>query len=239
VASGDPFASCLVIGAHADDCEFACGGTVAKWTATGTTARLCVLTDGSRGSHDPLRDRDELVRTRREEQRCGAAALGVSDVDFLEFVDGELRESEEAIEAVVRIIRGSRPDVVLAHDPWRRYMLHPDHRAAGEIACKAVFRAAEPRFYVALAAEQLLPFRPRELWLFSADEPNHVEDTSASHERKVNAVLEHHSQYWSFRIDPEDAATRTAFEEEFSARAAAIGAGAGYAFGEEFRRIVL
>ena len=47
-----PFASVLVLTAHPDDCDLACGGTVAKWAADGAEVSLLVLTDGSKGSHD-------------------------------------------------------------------------------------------------------------------------------------------------------------------------------------------
>src|SRR5581483_11544709 len=107
---------------------------------------------------------------------------------------GELVRTDGAVAAVAREIRRIRPDVVLTHDPWRRYMLHPDHRAAGEIACDAVYRAGEPRFYRELA-DELPRWKPRELWLFTAEEPNHVEDISATYDTKVRAMLSYRSQF--------------------------------------------
>jgi LmbE family N-acetylglucosaminyl deacetylase len=236
----DGFANCLIAIAHADDCDFSCSGTAAKWAAAGTLVSLVVLTDGSKGSHDLSLPDELLIAAREAEQREAAGILGFGDVSFLRYVDGELSRTDEAVAAVAREIRRSRPEVVLTHDPWRRYMLHPDHRAAGEIVCDAVYRAGEPRFYPELAGDGLPRWKPRELWLFSAEEPNHVEDISDWFERKVQAMLSYKSQFaTALRIREGDDGERIAFEEWFGRRFAAIGERNGFGYGEEFRRIRL
>src|SRR5205807_1321151 len=124
----------LAVGAHPDDVEFGCGGTVAKWAASGTEIVHLVCTDGSKGSWDPAQPLDELVARRRDEQRAASRALGGSgDVVFLDHRDGELRAGTAERREVAYWIRRTHPDVVLGHDPWRRYRLHPDHRHAGFI----------------------------------------------------------------------------------------------------------
>jgi LmbE family N-acetylglucosaminyl deacetylase len=232
-----PFGACLIVIAHPDDCDFSCSGTAAKWAAGGTVVNLAVLTDGSKGSHDLSIPDEDLVRTREAEQRDAARLLGFSGVDFLRYPDGELAHSEETIEAVVRMIRRTKPDVVVTHDPWRRYMLHPDHRSAGHIACDAVYRAGEPRFYRELSEDGLPRWKPRELWLFTAEEPNHVEDVSKWFPLKLEAMLTYRSQFSSaFRI-ADDTGGQSGFAEWFSRRFAEIGQTGGFAYGEEFRRI--
>ncbi len=72
----EPPASALAIGAHPDDVEFGCGGTLAKWAASGCVLHHLVLTDGSKGTWDVGADLPGLVATRQEEQRAAAAALG-------------------------------------------------------------------------------------------------------------------------------------------------------------------
>jgi len=72
----------LAIGAHADDIEFGCGATLAKWAAAGTHVTMCVCTDGSKGTWDGDADLGALIRTREEEQRAAAAVLGARDVVF-------------------------------------------------------------------------------------------------------------------------------------------------------------
>src|SRR2546429_2096954 len=81
----------LAVGAHPDDIEFGCGGTLAKWAAAGCEIHHVVCTDGSKGSWDPDEDLTLLVSTRMEEQRAAARILGGSaDVVFLRWPDGEL-----------------------------------------------------------------------------------------------------------------------------------------------------
>jgi LmbE family N-acetylglucosaminyl deacetylase len=81
----------LAIGAHPDDVEFGCGGTLAKWAAAGCEIHHLVCTDGSKGSWDPNEDRARLVAARQEEQRAASRALGgAGEVVFLGWPDGEL-----------------------------------------------------------------------------------------------------------------------------------------------------
>ncbi|MDZ7733118.1 MAG: PIG-L family deacetylase [Acidimicrobiia bacterium] len=133
--------------AHPDDVEFRCGGTLAKWAAAGTEVHHLVLTDGSKGTWDPDHDVAALVALREDEQRTAAAELGATgEVVFLGIVDGELDSDLATRREVTRWIRRLRPDVVLGHDPWRRYRLHPDHRHAGWLTVDAVVAARDPHF---------------------------------------------------------------------------------------------
>ena len=79
--------------------------------------------------------------------------------------------------SVARVIRELRPDVVLGHDPWKRYRLHPDHRHAGLLACDGVVAARDPHFF---PEHGLAHHRPNALLLWEADAPNHVEDVSTT-----------------------------------------------------------
>ena len=74
----------LAIGAHPDDVEFGCGGTLAKWSAEGAVVHHLVCTDGSKGTWNPDADTAALVQSRQVEQRNAASALGTSGtVSFL------------------------------------------------------------------------------------------------------------------------------------------------------------
>ncbi len=137
----------LAVGAHPDDIEFGCGATLAKWTAAGAHVELCVLTDGSKGTWDPDSDLDALVATRREEQWAAARRLGAAEVYFLDRIDGELPVDRATTEALCAVIRASRPAVLLGHDPWKRYRLHPDHHAGGRLVIDALVAARDPHFF--------------------------------------------------------------------------------------------
>ena len=193
----------LAIGAHPDDIEFGAGATLAKWAAAGCTVHHLVLTDGSKGSWDPGEDLALLVAARQEECRAAASRIsGAHDptdpdewptdrVHFLGQIDGELEADLDTRRQVARVIRLVQPDVVLGHDPWRRYRLHPDHRASGFLTLDAVVAARDPHFFPELGTA---PHRPMALLLWEADLPNHVEGVDGWAPAKIEALLCHASQ---------------------------------------------
>jgi LmbE family N-acetylglucosaminyl deacetylase len=231
----------LAIGAHPDDIEIGCGATLAKWAAAGCRIHHLVLTDGSKGTWDNDRDVTSLVATRQEEQREAARLLGGGEVGFLGLPDGELRNTVREQWEVSRWIRQVRPTVVLAHDPWRRYRLHPDHRNAGYLVTDALVAARDPLFFT---DQGLPPHRPEVLLLFEADVPNHVEDVEGFDEVKVRSLLAHRSQYettlgieQSADGDAAPEATIRSFAEGIRVKLAEHGAFAGVALGESFHRL--
>ena len=105
------------------------------------------------------------------------------------------------------MIREVRPDVVLGHDPWQPYRLHPDHREAGPAdASAAIVAARDPHFF---AEQALAPHRPDTLLLFEPARVDHLERVERHVDRKVDALLAHRSQWRStMAIDDADAAPR-------------------------------
>lgn len=187
----------LAVGAHPDDVEFGCGGTLAKWAAAGCEIFHLVCTDGSKGTWDPRADPADLIATRQREQRDAARVLGGSSTDhvvFLGWPDGELEAGLRQRWEVAYWIRHTRPDVVLGHDPWRPYRLHPDHRAAGFLVCDAIVAARDPKFF---PEQRIDPHRPTSLLLWEAPTPNHLESIEEHLDTKVDALLAHRSQFVS------------------------------------------
>jgi LmbE family N-acetylglucosaminyl deacetylase len=230
----------LAIGAHPDDIEFGCGATLAKWAAAGCEVHHLVCTDGSKGSWDPAQDLAELVAQRREEQREAAKALGATgEVVFLDWPDGELESGVRQRWEVAYWIRRLRPTVVLGHDPWRRYRLHPDHRHAGFLAVDGVVAARDPHFF---PEQQVAHHRPEALLLFEADEPDHVEVVGEEDvARKLEALERHRSQMRSTMFVDPDSPERdrqlAAFRARVRDRLAEHGALAGAPYGEAFKAI--
>jgi LmbE family N-acetylglucosaminyl deacetylase len=227
-------ASALAVGAHPDDVEFGSGGTLARWAADGCLVHHLVLTDGSKGTWDLDADTAALVARRHDEQREAARRLGATgEVRFLARVDGELEAGLTERTAVARAIRELRPAAVLGHDPWRRYRLHPDHRAAGFVVCDAVVMAREPHFVV----DGLSAWRPVLLLLWEADEPDVLIDVSGHADAKVDALLAHESQFESTMAiadaGEEDEVTR--FRRRVLDRLATWGRQAGVAHAEAFK----
>lgn len=225
----------LAIVAHPDDAEFQCGGTLAKWAADGCVINHLVLTDGSKGTWDAQQDTDQLVEQRREEQMEAARRLGsIGKVVMLGHVDGELQPTLHVRDQVAYWIRSTRPDVVLAHDPWKRYRLHPDHRNAGWLALDGIVAARDPHYF---GHHGLDIHRPECALLFEADEPDHVEDISGFVDMKVDALLAHVSQFVTTHSIPidDDGSAATLFGERIRDHAAAVGSATGVERGEVFK----
>lgn len=224
----------LAIGAHPDDIEFGCGGTLAKWAAAGCLVHHLILTDGSKGTWDPSADITALVLLRRDEQREAARRLGArGEVIFLDQVDGELEESPQLRDRIVAEIRRLQPNVVLGHDPWKRYRLHPDHRRAGFLTCDAIVAARDPHFSKHLG---LAHHRPSHLLMWEADSPDHGEDISLTVETKIQALLAHETQFESTMKAVEPGELEK-FSKRIRIRIAENGQRIGRAAGEIFKKM--
>lgn len=233
----DTPARALAVSAHPDDAEFGCGATLAKWGERGCITSLVVCTDGSKGSWDPDSNVAQLVQTRQREQRLAAERLGLAgEVIFLEYVDGELQNTAEARESLAAVIRRLRPTVVLGHDPWKSYRLHPDHREAGFLTCEAIVAARDPHFF---PDQGLAPHRPEALLLFEAEAPDHLETIDGHDQAKIAALMAHESQFEStMHISAsDDGSEQERFTERIRAELAAAGALADLAAGEAFKLI--
>ena len=227
----------LAVAAHPDDVEFGCGGTFAKWAAAGCSIHHVICTDGSKGTWNVDADLSQLVLTRQAEQRDAARILGGrDDVVFLGWHDGELEDGLPQRRQLAHWIRRLKPDVVLGHDPWRRYRLHPDHRHAGFLLTDSAVAARDPHFF---PEPGLPPHRPTAMLLWEADEPDHVEDVGAHLQTKVAALLAHRSQFRSTMGIDDDADPRQVerFRRRVADTAAEYGQPVGVAYGERFKAL--
>ena len=189
----------LVINAHPDDVDFSAAGTVALWTDAGIDVTYCVVTDGDAGGFDESVPRDEISPMRRAEQTAAAKCVGVSDLRFLGYPDGQVEATLELRRDLARVIRQVRPDRLLCPSPERNYLRvpasHPDHRAVGSAALDAVYPDARNPFAFPelLAGGGLAPWTVREVWMGGAT-PNHYVDVTGTFGRKVAALRAHESQ---------------------------------------------
>ena len=217
----------LAFGAHPDDVELQAGGTLAAWAGQGVHVELACFTAGEKGSPDPAADPVALAAVRRAEAQAAAAALGAAGVHFLGAVDGELEVTMALRLAVARLVRVVRPDVVLGHDPWRRWLLHPDHRAAGLLTVDGVVAARDPLYAPGLGAEGLAAHRPHTVLLFGTDTPDELVEVTATIEAKLASLRAHASQI----TDHAD------LERRVRTWNAAIGADAGLHYAEAFHTL--
>jgi LmbE family N-acetylglucosaminyl deacetylase len=227
----------LCINAHPDDQEFTVGGTLAKWARGGTYVVTVVITSGDAGSNERTEltmTKTKLAEIREEEQRNASAVLGVQETVFLHYGDGTLQPTLDLRRDLTRLIRKFKPDAVVCGDPTARfygnsYMNHPDHRAAGDAACDAVFPSAGTRFiFPELLAEGYEPHEVSRVFLHGSEKSDVWVDIGETLEIKVRALKQHVSQLGDW--DPLERMTEWASEE---------GKEKGLALAESYRVMVL
>ncbi len=189
----------LAVVAHPDDVEALCGGLVAALGAAGATIGYVLLTSGDKGSPDPDADPLALAAVREAEQLAAAAVLGVADVTFLRYRDGEVADDGPTRAAVAAQLRRFRPDLLIAFDPWHAYTFHNDHRQAGFVALAAArglapqpgpARGADGALVAAMAPGHVT----REAWLFLTERPDVIVDIAPGIELKIAARIAHACQ---------------------------------------------
>jgi LmbE family N-acetylglucosaminyl deacetylase len=228
----------LGVFAHPDDAEICAGGVLAKWAAAGRDVHLLILTNGDRGSQDPMQDRGELASTRVRETEDAAEVLGLTSVRVGSISDSELENTEEVREGVVRRIREVRAETVVACDPTvvffknaedttSTYYNHSDHRMSGWVALDSVYPGSgNPHFFPDQLAEGLAVQDVFDVWLGWTNEPNHAEDITGFLSTKVDALAKHASQL---------ADGIRHFEDFLAKDAVEAGAKIGVQHAEEFR----
>lgn len=125
----------LAIGAHPDDIEFGCGGTLIKYARAGHNVYLLVLTDGSFGGE---------AKMRVNEQENAAKFIGAKELFWGNFPDTELNDSRELILKIDEIHKKIKADMVFLNYPED---VHQDHRAAAQAGVSATRYIKEVLFY--------------------------------------------------------------------------------------------
>lgn len=190
----------LVIAAHPDDVDFGSAGTIAQWTDAGLRVSYCIVTSGDAGGSDRSVSRAEMVAIRQAEQGAAAKQVGVHDLIFLGYPDGQVEATLRLRRDLSRVIRQLRPERVVCPSPERNYARlgvgHPDHRAVGSAALDAVYPDARNPFAFPelLAEESLEPWAVREVWIAGGPTPNLYVDITATFARKIAALRCHASQ---------------------------------------------
>ena len=125
----------LAVGAHPDDIEILCAGTLFKMKNDGQEVEIAVATDGSAG----WKEQDYMLKTRKKEAEEAADFLGAK-LYWMGFKDEFLfSENKETRLAFIELFRESKPDIVLTHYPGD---YHPDHRAVSKLVFDATFVAS-------------------------------------------------------------------------------------------------
>lgn len=195
----EPVEKVLVVVAHPDDVDFGSAGTIAKWVSLGTQVAYCIVTDGDAGGFDLAIDRSKMPAIRHREQTNAANVVGVSDLTFLGYKDGELQATMGLRKDISRRIRQFRPDRVLCQSAERNYeriyASHPDHLAAAEATLCAVYPdARNPFAFPELLVEGLEAYSVNDIVMQASPNPNSYTDITDFVDKKLAAILEHTSQ---------------------------------------------
>jgi bacillithiol biosynthesis deacetylase BshB1 len=175
----------LAIGAHPDDLELACGGTLALLARQGRKVGILHLTEGELGTRG-------TPEQRRREAEQAAAALGAVEIDFLGCGDGGLRTGTAEEDALIGKLRAWRPDLVFGPTPHDR---HPDHTRAHSLVEAACFYAGLRN----RSPDRGEPFRPGAVFSYmqhNSFEPSFVVDVTSVWEVKMECLRAYHSQLY-------------------------------------------
>lgn len=181
-ASSPPPADYMAIGAHPDDIELGCGGTLLRLASLGRRGVLVDMTDASMGT----RGTPEI---RAKEAKAAARLLRAERVN-LGLPDGRLADGWEAQKRLIDQIRIHRPKVIITHH-WREE--HPDHEITARIVKQAAYKAGLAKLDVAGK-----PHRPGRLFHFLGfefHEPSFCVDITPFWDLKLKAVLSYKSQF--------------------------------------------
>lgn len=132
----------LGIGAHPDDLEVLCAGTLAKYVKHGHKVTMCHVNNGDKGHFQWSKEKTASVR---EKEALSSAKIIDAEVINLNISDGELFSNRESRLRIIEVVRHADPDVIITHAP-NDYM--SDHTATSEIVCQGSFYANVAKFDV-------------------------------------------------------------------------------------------
>lgn len=218
----------LAIGAHPDDVELGCGGTIAKMISEGKTVAIIDLTKGELGTRG-------TDKTRRQEAADATKILGISARENLEMKDGFLQNSEEYQMRIVKMIRKYQPEIVLANATDDR---HPDHAKAAKLVSDACFLSGLKKIETALDDKNQEFWRPKHIFHFiqwKEIEPDFVIDISDFMEKKIEACMAYKTQFYNPESkEPVTPIATKDFLESLTYRAQNLGRLSGCTYAEGF-----
>jgi LmbE family N-acetylglucosaminyl deacetylase len=208
---------------HPDDSEIVAGGFLASAVERGADVKVVVVSDDrmSLTSMSKPLPMEEIVALRKREELEALGALGIKNVEFLEYADSEVPEPRALSRDFIRIMRGFQPDLAVTVDPLLPYEAHPDHINTG----RGVMQAVQFHAYPYIVRDARVSSGAPVLALGASALPNAVVSIDHTVDRKVMAILAHKSQW----PDPKK------MEETIRRLSAGYGRLAGCSYGEAFK----
>lgn len=218
----------LAFGAHPDDIELSCSGTLLRYKDAGYTVGVIDLTEGELGTHG---DRE----TRRQEAEKATRILGLNVRANLNLGDGWFEINQDNKLAVVSAIRAFRPEIVLANAIRDR---HPDHGRGASLVKDAFFLAGLPKVITQRNGVQQDAWRPKHLYNYiqsSHITPDFVVDVSNYQKLKMQSILAYKTQFFdSDSVKQETFISSKRFLDFIDARGREMGGAINVTYGEGF-----
>ena len=218
----------LAIGAHPDDVELGCGGTLAKLISEGKKVAIVDLTQGELGTRG-------TNFTRAEEAAVASKILGISFRENLKMKDGFLQNSEEYQMQIVKMIRKYQPEIVLSNAIDDR---HPDHAKASKLVSDACFLSGLVKIETVSEGENQQTWRPKHIFNYIQWKnitPDFVVDVTDFMQKKIDACLAYKTQFYDPKsTEPMTPIATKDFLESLTYRAQDLGRLSGVDFAEGF-----
>ena len=213
----------LVFGAHPDDVELGCGGTVIKLVEQGKKVAIIDLTRGELGTRG-------TAENRKEECENATKILGVAMRENMDFKDGFFKDDEKHKLALIKKIRKYCPEIVIANATTDR---HPDHGRGSQIVVDACFLSGLEK----VNTKQKV-WRPKAIYhyiQFNHLQPDFVINISRQMEKKIEAVKAYKTQFYnSDSKETETIISKKGFLESVKYRAQDLGRQANCEYAEGF-----
>lgn len=218
----------LAIGAHPDDIELGCGGTILNEIHKGKKVGLIDLTAGELGTRGS-------VEKRKQESNKASKILGVDFRLNLGMKDGFIKNDENSQIQIIRFIRKYQPDVIICNAPDDR---HVDHAEASKLVVSSSFLSGLVKINTKLDNNNQKPWRPNNVYHYiqwKNLEPTFVVDISQHIEKKMEAVLSYDSQFYNPKSEePDTLISSEKFLDSITARSADFGRLIGVEHAEGF-----
>ena len=218
----------LAFGAHPDDVELGCAGTILKEISLGKTVGIIDLTRGELGTRGSAVIRDQ-------EANAAAKILGVSARENLEMRDGFFVNDEKHQMEIIKMIRKYQPEIVLCNAIDDR---HIDHAKGSKLVSDACFLSGLTKIETALNGSQQLAWRPKLVYHYiqwKNTEPDFVVDITGFTDKKIESILAYSSQFYDVNSkEPESPISSKNFLESLNYRSRDLGRLTGVDHAEGF-----
>ena len=218
----------LAFGAHPDDVELGCGGTIAKHTALGDSVTIIDLTEGEMGTRG-------TKEVRSDESKKAQKILSVKNRFNLKLPDGWIENNRDSQLSIISHIRQLKPKIVLCTAPNDR---HPDHIAASRLIVDSCFKSGLKKISSTWNGKKQMPFRPLNIYhyiQFYEITPDFNVDISDHFMTKMKAIQAHSSQFYDPNSkEPETIISSKGFYNSISARSSEWGRAIGVDHAEGF-----